>query len=92
MLSSELQSIDSPPFYRLTNTPARTATSGFTTDTNFPLPEGLEGERWAVGWRVMVRMREGNPVPLPLPKGKHYYAGLREMLRVPARQLAALHK
>ena len=53
---------------------------------------GVEKAGWAVAWRLSVIMHEGRGVPLPMPSGKRYYAGLKEMLRVPARQLAPLHR
>ena len=54
--------------------------------------DGVEGEGWAVAWRVSVRLHEGQAIPLPLPPDKQHYASMRELLKAPTRQLAPLHR
>ena len=89
MLSADLQVMDKPPFYQLHSTGLRPV----AMETELPLFEGVEGSSgWAITWRLSVRMHEGRGVPLPMPPGKQYYASMREMLKVPSRQLAPLHR
>ncbi len=92
MLSADLLATDKPPFYQFTSHTTRPVS--MVTETSLPLSHGVGMERagWAVTWRLSVSMRNGRGIPLPIPQGKRYYASLREMLRVPARQLAPLHR
>lgn len=92
MLSADLQGTDKPPFYQLTSHTVRPMSA--VTEAFLPHAHGVGMERagWAVAWRLSVSMHNGRGVPLPMPPGKRYYASLREMLRVPARQPAPLHR
>lgn len=54
-------------------------------DTLGTLPEGMEGAGWAVSWRVLCHRCEGNPVPLPIPKAKQFFATFREMFKASVR-------
>ena len=98
LISADLQVKESPPFYRLTTTSQQRGGGGggarplSVLETTVPLPEGLEGEAWAVAWRLCVKMGEGAPVPLPLPSSKTHFASLRDMLKAPARQPNPLHR
>ena len=89
LLSADLQVMDTPPFYHIASAQQRGIP--IVMDTHFSLPEGMEGSRWAVAWRILVRRYEGRAVPLPMPPGKTYYASMRSMLRVPAKP-APLHR
>lgn len=82
MISADLQPSDSPPFYSLV---AVGQPSQFTDVKD-------EDDSWAVAWRASVRLKEGRPVPLPTPPSKQYYSSLRLLLKLPARQLAPLHR
>ena len=86
LLSADLQVMDTHPFYHITQ-----RRIPIIIDTNVSLPEGMEGSRWAVAGRILVRRYEGLAVPLPMPPGKTYYANMRSMLRVPAKP-APLHR
>ena len=65
-------------------------------DTLGTLPEGMEGAGWAVSWRVLCHRCEGNPVPLPIPKAKQFFATFREMFKASVRsqqqQQAPFHR
>ena len=87
MISADLQPSDSPPFYCLV------ATGGVSSQGSAGREEEVDGgEGWALAWRNAVRVKESRAVPLPTPPGKQYYASLQTVLKLPARQLAPLHR
>ena len=103
LISSDLAASENPPYYFFTSpqgTRRYERTSGVgdsnLADTLGPLPEGMEGTGWAVSWRVLSHKCEGNPVPLPIPKSKQYFASFREMFRASVRsqqqQQAPFHR
>lgn len=101
LISSDLAASENPPYYCFTSPQGtrrfeRTAGDMTMVDTLGPLPEGMEGTGWAVSWRVLFHKCEGNPVPLPIPKSKQYFASFREMFKVTMRaqqqQQAPFHR
>lgn len=81
LITAELQPLDSPPFFRLTGHSSAAQAE-----------ELVEGDGWAVNWRVCVHTSEGLPVPLPSPQHKRFFASMKDMLKVPVRQMINLHR
>lgn len=82
IISADLQPSDSPPFYSLLGSVQSQGSAG----------KGGSGESegWAMRWRSAVKGKEA--VALPTPASKQYYASLQTLLKLPARQLAPLHR
>ena len=96
LISSDLAASDNPPYYSFTSpqgTRRFERSSGNITSMAdaISLPEGMEGAGWAVSWRLLCHKCEGNPVPLPLPKAKQFFASFREMFKSPARSQQQQH-
>ena len=92
MISTEVQIQDTPPFYRLLTPSQPRARQAGTVTVEARIGDGVEGEGWAVAWRMSMRLHEGQAIPLPLPPDKQHYASMRELLKAPTRQLAPLHR
>lgn len=102
LISNDLSASENPPYYLFTSPQGtrrfdRTAgDAGMVDALATSLPEGMEGTGWAVSWRVLFHRCEGNPVPLPIPKGKQYFASFRDMfktsMRAQQQQQAPFHR
>ena len=90
MISADIQVTDSPPYYHVTSHHAHSRYNGSTVGGDSS--GGQEGAGWAAAWRAMVQMRPGQPVPLPLPAMKQYYASMKDILKAPIKQPSALHR
>ena len=89
LITAEMQPMDSPPFYRLLSRSAESGGSGSigsSGSASRAVHQG-EGETWAVNWRISARRNEGHPLPLPTPISKRYFANMKDILKVPTRQL-----
>ena len=85
IISADLQLSESPPFYCLTGSAQAHSGGGESGESE-------AGEGWTVRWRAAVRGKESSAVPLPTPASKQYYASLQPLLKLPAKQLAPLHR
>ena len=101
LISSDLAASDSPPYYSFTSPQGtrrfeHSGSSSALADTLGSLPEGMEGTGWAVSWRLLYQKCQGNPVSLPMPKTKLFFASFRDMfkssLKSQQQQQAPFHK
>lgn len=76
---------DCPPFYRFVGRYSDSQTDPSMTGQ-------MDRDGWAINWRVSVRSSDGLPVPLPSPRDKLFFASMKEMLKVPVRQMVSLHR
>ena len=102
LISSDLAASEHPPYYFFTSphgTRRFDRSSGgeaAMAESLGPMPEGMEGTGWAVSWRKRFHKCEGNPIPLPTPKNKQYFASFKEMFKTSVRaqqqQQAPFHR
>lgn len=85
-ITVDLQALESPPFFRFIGRYTDTQTGDFAMDAS------LNGDGWAVNWRLNVCHSDGLPVPLPYPQHKLFFASMKDMLKVPVRQMVNLHR
>lgn len=86
LITAEVQLTDTPPYYRLTS-----RTCDTHKDQSNSLKE-FEGEQWAVNWRIEVRNSEGQATPLPVPASMMFFASMKDILKLPCRQLINMHR
>lgn len=89
LITAEMQPMDSPPFYRLVSRSAESGGTGSvgSSSSTSRAAQQVEGETWAVSWRISARTNEGHALPLPAPISKRYFANMKDVLKVPTRQL-----
>ncbi len=102
LISLDLAASEHPPYYFFTSPQGTrrfdrpSGGEAAAKEALGPLPEGMEGTGWAVSWRMHFQKCEGNPIPLPIPKSKQYFASFKEMfkmpLRMPQQQQAPFHR
>ena len=84
-ITAELHPQDCPPFYRFVG-----RYSDSQTDSS--MAGQIDRDGWAINWRVSIRNSDGLPVPLPSPRHKLFFASMKDMLKVPVRQMVNLHR
>ena len=84
LITAEVHPNEAPPFYRLTS--RSVDNHGRSVDDQSTWQE-TNGESWAAKWRIEVRTNEGQPIPLPIPTNRKFFASMKDILRIPCRHI-----
>ena len=84
LITAEVHPNEVPPFYKLTS---RTADTQGRKREGGSYWQDTDGESWAAKWRIEVRTREDQSVPLPIPFGMRFFASMKDILKIPCRHI-----
>ena len=89
LITAEVSPNETPPYYRLIS---RSQETHIGKEDNGLSGRVNEEENWALKWRIDVRTKDGLPIPLPIPFSMKFFASMKDVLRIPCRQLINMHR